>query len=136
MIPRKYIPTIPKEEEKALKHSSVNCEQSAQNFRRSLSLSLEVPVYAQNEWNGWFYTDWQAVARYWFEGRRRVLINSYRCHLQVIWSALCWALTAWSFSHQNDKKWVCVSQEESVACHLPAKNSLGRKNRQQANIPN
>ena len=38
MIPRKYIPTIPKEEEKALKHSSVNCEQSAQNFRRSLSL--------------------------------------------------------------------------------------------------
>ena len=40
MIPRKYIPTIPKEEEKALKHSSVNCEQSAQNFRRSLSLSL------------------------------------------------------------------------------------------------
>ena len=40
------------------------------------------------------------------------------------------------FFPQNDKKWVCVSQEESVACHLPAKNSLGRKNRQQANIPN
>ena len=40
MISRKHIPTIPKEEEKALKHSSVNCEQSAQNFRRFLSLSL------------------------------------------------------------------------------------------------
>ena len=45
MIPRKYIPTIPKEEEKALKHSSVNCEQSAQNFRRSLSLSLSLWKY-------------------------------------------------------------------------------------------
>ena len=45
MIPRKYIPTIPKEEEKALKHSSVNCEQSAQHFRRSLSLSLSLWKY-------------------------------------------------------------------------------------------
>ena len=34
-----YIPTILKEEEKALKHSSVNCEQSAQTFA-ALSLSL------------------------------------------------------------------------------------------------
>ena len=30
----------------------------------------------------------------------------------------------------------CVSQEVGVVCHLPAKNNLGRKNRQQAIILN
>ena len=30
----------------------------------------------------------------------------------------------------------CVSQEVGVVCHLPVKNNLGRKNRQQAIILN
>jgi len=40
VIPRKCVLTIPNEEEKALKHSSVTFEQQAQNVRSSPSLPL------------------------------------------------------------------------------------------------
>ena len=63
--------TIPNEEEIALKHSSLD---SQLKTSAALSPSLDVPVYAQSEWNSWFYTDWQPVVRYWIEGRRRVFI--------------------------------------------------------------
>ena len=71
--PRKKRTTIPNEEEIALKHSTLD-SQLKTSAALSLSLSLDVPVYAQSEWNSWFYTDWQPVVRYWIEGRRRVFI--------------------------------------------------------------
>ena len=71
--PQKMRTTIPNEEEIGLKHSSLD-SQLKTSAALSLSLSLDVPVYAQSEWNSWFYTDWQPVVRYWIEGRRRVFI--------------------------------------------------------------
>ena len=57
--PQKMRTTIPNEQEIALKHSSLD---SQLKTSAALSLSLSgVAVYAQSEWNSWFYTDWQPV---------------------------------------------------------------------------
>ena len=55
--------TIPNEQEIALKHSSLDSQlKTSAALSLSLSLSLSgVAVYAQSEWNSWFYTDWQPV---------------------------------------------------------------------------